>query len=68
MNSPWIRKALLVSVLAGAALAVGCGGTNPDGKYRDSDGAVTLELKGGKANLDYGQIHIDGPTQWMAAS
>lgn len=60
MNSPWIRKALLVSVLAGAALAVGCGGSGPDGKYRDSDGAVTLELKGGKANLDFGQIHIDG--------
>jgi hypothetical protein len=60
VNNPWIRRSLLVSVLAGAALAVGCGGANPDGKYRDSGGAVTLELKGGKANLDYGQIHIDG--------
>ncbi|HEV3332964.1 MAG TPA: hypothetical protein VG096_18380 [Bryobacteraceae bacterium] len=60
MNSPWIRKALLVFVLAGAALTVGCGGSGPDGKYRDSDGAVTLELKGNKATLDFGQIHIDG--------
>ena len=60
MNSLWVRKALLVSVLAGATLAVGCGGTNPDGQYRDSDSAVTLQLKDGKANLDYGQVHIDG--------
>lgn len=42
-------------------LAVGCGGSGPEGKYRDSAGATTLELKsGGKANLDFGQIHIDG--------
>jgi hypothetical protein len=60
VNNPWVRKALLVSVLAGAALVVGCGSANPDGKYRDSDGAVNLELKDGKASLDYGQIHIDG--------
>jgi hypothetical protein len=60
VTSPWIRKALLFSILACAALAVGCGGSGPDGKYRDLDGAVTLELKGGKANLDFGQIHIDG--------
>jgi hypothetical protein len=60
MNTTWIRKALLISVLAGAALAVGCGSASPDGKYQDSNGAVTLELKGGKASLDYGQIHSDG--------
>ncbi|MFI5058342.1 MAG: hypothetical protein ACHQLQ_09150 [Candidatus Acidiferrales bacterium] len=59
MNSSGIRKALLVSVLAAAAFAVGCG-SNPEGKYRDSDGSVTLELKGGKATLDYGRIRIDG--------
>ena len=59
MNSTWIRKALLVSVLAAAALAVGCG-SNPEGKYRDAQGAVTLELKGGKASLNYGPIRIDG--------
>ncbi len=60
MNSSWFRKALVVSVLAGACLAVGCFGTNPEGKYRDADGAVTLELKGGKAGLNYGMVHIDG--------
>jgi len=59
MNRSWIRKALLSSVLTGITLAVACG-NNPEGKYRDSQGAVTLELKGGKATLDYGLIRIDG--------
>jgi hypothetical protein len=59
MNSPWIRRALLTSVLAGVSLAVGCG-SNPEGKYRDSNGSVTLELKGGKATLNYGMVRIDG--------
>jgi hypothetical protein len=58
MSSPWIRKALLVLVLAGVGLAVGCRGS--EGMYRSSDGAVTLELKGGKAALDYGSVRIDG--------
>jgi hypothetical protein len=60
VNNRWVRNAVLVSVLVGAALAIGCGSANADGKYRDSDGAVNLELKDGKASLDYGQIHIDG--------
>jgi hypothetical protein len=59
MKSPWMRKALLVTVLAAAVLAAGCG-SNPEGKYRDAQGAVTLELKGGMATLDYGRIRIDG--------
>ena len=59
MNSSGIRKALLVSVLTAAVLAAGCG-SNPEGKYRDSDGSVTLQLKAGKATLDYGRIRIDG--------
>jgi hypothetical protein len=59
MNSSWIRKALLISVLAGAGLAMACG-SNPDGKYRDSDGTVTLELKDGKASMNFAQIHMDG--------
>jgi hypothetical protein len=60
MNSSWIRKALLISVLAIAGLAVGCGDSGRDGTYRDSAGAVTLELKGGQANLNYAGIRIDG--------
>ena len=35
-------------------------GSNPDGKYRDSDGTVTLELKDGKASMNFAQIHMDG--------
>jgi hypothetical protein len=60
MNSTWIRRAILISVLAGAGLAVGCGGSDPEGKYQDAAGAVTLELKGGKASLNYGGIKLDG--------
>jgi hypothetical protein len=60
MNSRWISNALLVFVLSGAGLAVACGGSNPEGKYRASDGSVTLELKSGKAGFNYGPVHIDG--------
>ena len=60
MNSRWISNAFLVLILTGAAVVAGCGGANPEGKYRDSDGSVTLELKSGKAGLNYGQVHIDG--------
>jgi hypothetical protein len=60
MNSAWIRKVFLISVLAGAALEVGCLNPDRDGTYRDAAGAVTLELKSGKANLNYGGIRIEG--------
>lgn len=60
MNSPRIRKALLIFVFAGAGLAVGCGGSNPDGQYKASDGSVSLDLHGGKASLNFGPEHIDG--------
>jgi hypothetical protein len=58
MNSRLIRNALLVSVLAGFCLALGCG-AHVDGTYKDSDGAVTLTLKAGKATIDFGPVHID---------
>jgi len=60
MNSQWFHKTVLTLVLAGATLAVGCGGGVSDGTYKDPQGAVTLALKGGKATLDYGGIRIDG--------
>src|SRR5271163_2316060 len=60
MNRSWIRKAVLVLVLADVGFAIGCTGTNPEGKYQDSGNAVTLELKGGKASLNFGMVHIDG--------
>ncbi len=59
MKSQWVRRALLVSVVLAAGFAIACG-VNPDGKYQDADGAVTLELKSGKASLNFGGIHIDG--------
>jgi hypothetical protein len=58
MNSSWIRTALLISVLAGTCLAIGCG-SKPSGTYKDPDGAVTLQLNDGKASLDFGMIHLD---------
>jgi hypothetical protein len=58
MTSSWIRKAILISIMAGACLAIGCG-SKPEGTYKDPDGAVTLALKDGKASLDFGMIHID---------
>jgi hypothetical protein len=59
MNSSGIRKTLLVSVLAAAALAVGCG-SNPEGKYRDASGGIFAEFKGGKAHIALGPYAVDG--------
>ena len=53
-------KSLLILVLAGAILAVGCGGGSAEGKYKDAEGAINLELKGGKATLNLGPSRIDG--------
>jgi hypothetical protein len=64
MSSPWLCKALLVFVLAGAGLAVGClrpKGSSLDGKYRVSGSEIiTLELKDGKASYNFGPEHFDG--------
>jgi hypothetical protein len=60
MDRSWIRKALAIFALAGAALQTGCVTLDRDGTYRDAAGAVTLELKSGKAGLNYGRIRIDG--------
>jgi hypothetical protein len=58
MNHSRIHAALLIALLVGATLAAGCG-SNLEGKYRDAEGAVTLELKDGKANLNYGGLQLD---------
>src|SRR5271154_2683817 len=60
MHSPWLRKLLLVSVLAAAILAIGCFGSSPEGKYRDPSGTITAEFKGGKAYLALGVYAVDG--------
>jgi hypothetical protein len=60
MNRSWIRSVVLVFVLANLGFAIGCGSANVEGTYHDPENAVTLELKGGKAGLNFGMIHIDG--------
>jgi hypothetical protein len=59
MNSSWIRRAVLVTVLAGAFLAVGCG-SGVEGKYRDPSGGINAEFKGGKAYIALGAYAVDG--------
>jgi hypothetical protein len=59
MNSSWIRKALLFSVITGAGLAIGCGG-GVEGKYRDPSGGINVEFKGGKAYIALGAYAVDG--------
>lgn len=59
MNSSWIYKALLIFVMAGAFLAVGCG-SGPEGKYRDPTGTINVQFKDGKAYLALGAYAVDG--------
>jgi hypothetical protein len=59
MNSSWVRKALLVSVLACAVPGVGCG-SSPEGKYRDPSGSINAEFKDGKAYIALGAYAVDG--------
>jgi hypothetical protein len=56
MASSWIRSTLVASIVLGAGLVIGC--TRVQGNYRDSDGAVTLEMKDGKCNLTIGPERI----------
>jgi hypothetical protein len=58
MKCAWIRNVVLIFVMAGTCLAIGCG-SKPSGTYRDAEGAVTLQLNDGKATLDFGMIHLD---------
>jgi hypothetical protein len=59
MNGTAIRNALLVFVLAGATLAIGCGG-GAEGKYRDPSGTINAEFKDGKAYVALGAYAVDG--------
>jgi hypothetical protein len=59
MNGSMMRKSLLIFVLAGAALAVACGG-GAEGKYRDPSGTINAEFKDGKAYVALGGYAVDG--------
>jgi hypothetical protein len=59
MNSSWISRAVLATVLAGACLAVGCG-SGVEGKYRDPTGGINAEFKDGKAYIALGAYAVDG--------
>jgi hypothetical protein len=59
MNGAVCRSAVVAFVLGSIGLAVGCSGPNVEGKYRDADGGVKLDLKGGRAAMDVGPVHID---------
>ncbi|MBV9183088.1 MAG: hypothetical protein JO356_17435 [Acidobacteria bacterium] len=60
MKNSWSRKAIVVLALTTVGIAAGCFDADVDGKYREAEGAVKLELKEGKATLDVGQVRIDG--------
>ena len=59
MSTTRIREALLTSVLVGVSLAIGCG-SNPEGKYRDSTGSISVEFKDGKAYIAMGGYAVEG--------
>lgn len=59
MNGSMMRKSFLVFILAGAALAVACGG-GAEGKYRDPSGSINAEFKDGKAYVALGGYAVDG--------
>ena len=61
MSKTWIRKVVAVCALVVIGFAVGCF-NDPAGSYRDAEeanGATVLELKDGKATINFGQIRID---------
>jgi len=60
MKNAWVRKTMVVLSLAAVSLAVGCFDPDVTGRYRDTEGAVQVELKDGKATVLLGQIRIDG--------
>jgi len=54
-----IRKVLLAFVLLSATLAAACG-NSAEGKYRDPNGTINAEFKGGKAYIALGVYAVDG--------
>jgi hypothetical protein len=59
MNIRFFRKAVLVSILAGMSLAIGCGG-GVEGKYADPSNQIIAEFKDGKAYIALGGYAVTG--------
>jgi hypothetical protein len=59
MNGPNLRKAMLISLLAGVLVALGCG-SSPEGKYRDPSGTINAQFKDGKAYIGLGAYAVEG--------
>jgi hypothetical protein len=55
-----VRSTALILVLTGAGILAGCNSSSVDGQYQDSSGAVTVQLKNGKASMSLGGVLIDG--------
>jgi len=59
MNDPNLRKAILISLLAGVLVALGCG-SSPEGKYRDPSGSINAQFKDGKAYIALDAYAVEG--------
>jgi hypothetical protein len=59
MNSSNLRKAVLISLLTGMLLTLGCG-SSPEGKYRDPSGTINAQFKDGKAYIGLGAYAVEG--------
>jgi len=59
MNGSSLRKAMLISLLAGVLFALGCG-SSPEGKYRDPSGTINAQFKDGKAYIGLGAYAVEG--------
>src|ERR1700693_2528846 len=59
MNRSNLRKAMLISLLAGVLVALGCG-SSPEGKYRDPSGTINAQFKDGKAYIGLGAYAVTG--------
>ncbi len=55
-----LHKTMLAFLLAIAILAVACGSSGVEGKYRDPTGSFNAEFRDGKAYIAMGSYSVDG--------
>jgi hypothetical protein len=59
MSNYFFQKAVLISILTGMSLAIGCGG-GVEGKYADPSNQIIAEFKDGKAYIALGGYAVTG--------